>query len=251
MIIKDEFKPSYGEPIKIRNVNFESLDDFRKYTGKSIATSHREDSSNFSLNEEGVYVYRSKYDFTKALRIYKDLNLYKFASHSDYKLVSKLQQKQPNVKLTQFPTGILTIEDFIIGQEIPFYDNSDTLCDYFENGKMKKRPTQFYLELLKILKELCNNGIIYTDVHRKNIMVNKITEIINLIDFDDAYLNFGGYRCAYIAMINNLKRCIVSGFNSIDGCELSYELDDELNAADTLEAIEQMLLKADNKLKIK
>jgi len=251
MIIKDEFKPSYGEVVKVRNVNFESLDDFRENTGKSIEISHREDSSNFSLSEDGVYICRSKYDFTKALRIYKDINLYKYTSHSDYKIVSKLQQKQPNIKLSEFPTGILTIKDFVIGQEIPFYDNSETLYDYLQSGGLKKRTIQLYLDILKILKELYNEGIIYTDVHRRNFMVNKITEIVNIIDFDEALISFDNFKCTYIAMLDNLKSCIISGLNSINGSELGYGLDDEITAATTLEEIEQMLLNADNKLKIK
>lgn len=251
MIIKDEFKPSYGEPVKIRNVNFESLDDFHKYAGGIIADSHRDDTSNFELNEDGVYICRCKYDFTKALRVYKDLSLYKYTSHSDYKLISRLQEKQSNIKLSEFPTGILTIENFIVGQEIPFYDNSETLYDHLQNGNMKKRPTQLYLEILKILKELCENGIIYTDVHRRNFMVNKMSEIVNIIDFDASFVSFDSFRCTYMAMLNNLKRCIVSGFNSIEGCELSYEFDDEINEVFTLEEVEQLLIKIDNKLKIK
>ena len=251
MIIKDEFKPSGGEIIQIRNVNFESLDDFRENLGKSICISHREDCSNFILNEEGAYICRSKYDFTKALKIYKDVNFYKYTSHSDYKVVSRLQQKQSNVKLTEFPTGILTIEDCVIGQEIPFYDNSVTLHDYFVSGNMKKNPTKFYLDILKILKELCNEGIIYTDVHRRNFMVNKITEMLNVIDFDNTFLNFDNSKTAYMAMLNNLKSCIISGLNLINFSDFSYEIDEKFKGVCNLEEIEQIILEVDNKLKIK
>lgn len=251
MIIKDEFKSRYGEVIKIRNINFESLDDFRKSIGESICTSHREDCSGFNLDEEGAYIYRSKYDFTKALKIYKDINFYKYTAHSDYKFISRLQQKQPNIKLTKFPNGILTIEDYVIGQEIPFYDNSETLHDHFISGNLKKRPTQVYLDILKILKELYKEGIIYTDVHRRNFMINKITEIVNIIDFDDTFINFDNLKFSYTAMLNNLKSCIVSGLNLISDSELSYELDDNFTSANSLEEIEQIILKADNKLKIK
>ena len=251
MIIKDEFKLSYGEVVKIRNINFESLDDFRKNLGESIGISHREDCSDFSLDEYGAYVYRSKYDFTKALKIYKDINFYKYTSHSDYKIVSRLQQKQPNIILSKFPTGILTIEDYVIGQEIPFYDNSETLYDCFISSNTKKRPTQFYLDILKILKELCNEGIIYTDVHLRNFMVNKITEFVNIIDFDDGFINFANLESSYIAMLDNLKNCIVSGLNLINDSDLSYKLDDDFTTAGSLEEIEQILLETDNKLKIK
>lgn len=251
MTIKDKFKPSYGDIVSIRNVCFESLDDFRKNLGESIGISHREDSSTFSLDEYGAYVYRSKYDFTKALKIYKDFNFYKYTSYSDYKIVSRLQEKQPNIQLSKFPTGILTIQDYVIGQEIPFYDNSETIHDYFVSGNMKKRQTQFYLDVLKILKELCNQGIIYTDVHIRNFMVNRITEIVNIIDFDSAFINFDNLKSSYIAMLNNLKICIISGLNLTRYSDLSYELDDKFRKAYTLEQTEQILLEIDNKLKIK
>ncbi len=251
MIIKGEFKPSYGEFVKVRNINFESLDEFRKNCGEGIAISHSDDNENFELNEEGAYICRSKYDFSKALKIYKDINFYKYTYHGDYKVVSMLQQKQPNVKLSEFPTGILTIEDYIIGQEITLYDNSETLHDYFISGNMKKRSTEFYLDILKILKELCNQGIIYKDVHRRNFMINKMTEIVNIIDFDSAFLNFDNSKSAYDAMLRNLKSCIIGGLYLIK----SYELVDNFRASfdgiDNLEELEQLLLKADYKLKIK
>lgn len=251
MIIKNEFKIERNEIINIRNINFESLDDFRENLGESICISHREDHSNFSLEEDGSYIYRSKYDFTKALKIYKDINFYKYTSHSDYKIVSRLQQKQANVKLSKFPTGILTIEDYVIGQEIPFYENSVTLHDHFVSGNLKKRSTQFYLDILKILKELCNEGIIYKDVHRRNFVVNKATEILNIIDFDDAFLNFDNSTTSYIAMLRNLKSCIITGLNLTSYSEYSYEIDKQFNDAHTLEEIDQILLETDNKLKIK
>ena len=40
-----------------------------------------------------------------------------------------------------------------------------------KEGKMKKRPTQFYLEILNILKELYKEGITYQDAHKRNFLV--------------------------------------------------------------------------------
>ena len=153
MNIKNSYKAETGRVFEVRNINFENLEDFNRVKQKFIAESSSNGSSS-SLNKDGLYLYRSTYDKTKGLRVYKDSNLYQYTHHYDYKIVSKLQQKQKNIKLSKFPTGILTIENKIVGQEVPLYENSITIFDYFKEGNIKKRPTQFYLEILNILKEL-------------------------------------------------------------------------------------------------
>lgn len=247
MIIKKEFKTNQGKIIPVRNINFESLSDLRNNIGKFVAESKPEDSSNFEINEDGVFLFRSLYDKKKGLRIYKDYNLYKYVHHDDYTIVSKLQEKQKNIKLSEFPTGILTIENKIIGQEIPLYDNSKTIFDYFKEGNMKKRPTQFYLEILKILKELFDNGIMYRDVHARNFLVENITEIINIIDFESIFVSFDKLPYTYSALINNYKVGLINILNSICGIEFS----EDFKKANTLEEVEEVILKEDYKLKIK
>ena len=247
MIVKNEFKTDQGKNITVRNISFDSLEDLRKNMGKFIAESRQEDSSNFEINEEGIYLFRSLHDKTKALRIYKDFNLYEYVYHDDYKIVSKLQEKQENIKLSKFPTGIITVENKIIGQEIPLYDNSKTIFEYFKDGKMKKRPTQFYLEILNILKELCNNDIIYRDVHKRNFLVDNITEIINIIDFESAFLSFENLSYNYESMINNFKTYLINVLNSV--CNIKFG--DDFKRANTLEELEEVILEEDYKLKVK
>ena len=139
MIIKDNYVDSKGNKYNIRNINISDISELREL-GKFVAETKREVSGFWTESdnlENGVYIYKSNYDSKKALRIYKDFALYKYIYHSDAKDVSKLQEFQSKIKLTEFPTGILTIEDSVIGQEIPFYENYETLRYIFEN-KLKR-----------------------------------------------------------------------------------------------------------------
>lgn len=244
MNIKKNYIDNTGKVFEVRNVNFENLEDFRKVQDKFISESSNNGSS---LSEDGIYLYKSSYDETKGLRVYKDINLYQYTGYYDHKIVSELQKRQKNIKLSKFPTGILTIENKIVGQEVPLYKNSKTIYDYFEEGAMKKRPTQFYLEILNILKELCNEGIIYQDAHRRNFLVDNITEIVNIIDFESNLVDFSNLKCTYDAMITNFKVYLIDVLNLIvDVC-----FGDDYKKSKTLEQLEEVLLEEDYKLKIK
>ena len=149
-----------------------------------------------------------KYDPKKALRIYKDFADYKYTCHKDDKLISELQSRQKYVKLTDFPTGVATIENYVIGQEIPYYKNSDTLAKKCLNlpsdNKRELTILKYYLEILEILKELYKNDIIYADVRSRNFMIDKVHDMIKLIDFESSYISFDRKKY-YSDMIDNIK----------------------------------------------
>lgn len=130
MKIKEGYLNKKNEQYNIRNIKFDNKEDFSKNSGKFICQSTHNDGIWFDTEfdlENGVYLYRPDYDESKALRVYKNTlgvcNDYKFTSYDDYKIVSELLSRQKNVKLTDFPTGIVTIENYVIGQEIPYYEN--------------------------------------------------------------------------------------------------------------------------------
>ena len=246
--IKNEFIDNQEKTYDIRNVNFETPAEIRNILGDYITLSSPEKENDFELNEDGIYLFKSKYDKDKAIKLYKDYNSYKYTNHNDYVIISELQKRQDKIKLTKFPTGIITIQNKVIGQEIPYYENSDTIFNYFTEGNMKKRPTQFYLEILKILKELCNEGIYYTDIHTKNFLINNVNEIINLIDFEKNFVYLDNQKTfAYSNMINNLKFYMINILNNITGITFDYNY----NKAETLEELEQIVLEKDNKLQFK
>ena len=77
-------------------------------------------------------------------------------------MVSKLLRKQPNVKNTDFPTGVVTLDGRVIGQEIVFYPDALDMNEYYSNGISDKLmlPTKAYLKIINNLQELYDNGIL-------------------------------------------------------------------------------------------
>lgn len=192
----------------IRNIHFNEYKDLLNGLGKIVSETNRNlgyfgDTDNYL--KDGVYLYIPEYDSTKALRVYKDVfgicGDYKYTSHKDDYFVSKLQSKQKNIKLTEFPTGIVTLDKYVIGQEIPFYNNHIPLSEKTKRIDIIK----YYLDILNILKELLNNDIIYSDIHSNNFLIDNVSNIVRLIDFDENYLSFDSNKTKYQDMLINLK----------------------------------------------
>ena len=99
-------------------------------------------------------------------------------------------------------------------------------------------PITLQLEMLKILKELVQNGIIYYDIHAKNFMLNIKSNDMKLIDFDINFITFDDKTTVYGSMLSNLKNTI----NTIDSI---YGLNDKetLKVASSLEEVEELVQK--------
>lgn len=222
----------------IRNIHFDEYEDLTKGLGTYICETNR-DLGNFgdtdSYLNDGVYLYIPNYDKTKALRVYKDIfgvcQNYKYTNHNDDYIVSELQKRQKNVKLTEFPTGIVTLDKYVIGQEIPFYKDHTALSQKSDKLDIIK----YYIDILNILKELLNNEIIYSDIHANNFLVDNVNNIVRLIDFDSKYLSFDGNKTKYHDMLNNLKTMI----NRINK---KYCLPFEIKKEESLEEIRETIL---------
>ena len=244
MKIKDNYVDQSGNVYKIRNINYECLEKARFNFGTFLKESK---SSNFGYDGDdfdGIYLYKSKYDDKKALRIYKDFMHYKYVGHPDQKIIYELQQRQKFVKFTEFPTGIVTIENSVIGQEIPYYDKYEPIRYIFKNNKYKDHPTNYYVQILKILIELFDVGITYQDIHSNNFLFNSIDEDIKLIDFESFQVKFDeGKNCNYNFMIDNLK-FMITLLNRMSGIEFDYNFE----RAQTLEEIEESILENQKKL---
>lgn len=231
----------------IRNIHFDTLDEAKVGLGTYITETKSSNIEADYYDDEvasGVYIYKSKYDPKVALRVYRDFYHYKYSGNRDEIMISELQNRQKDVKLTEFPTGVVTIENKVIGQEVPFYENYNTLLSFFKKNMYKKIPTHYYIEVLKIIKELYSVGIGYSDIHGKNLLVNNIDETIKLIDFDDAYVRFDeNKKYNHESMISNF-RWLISDLNEI--CNISF--DESFNKVQTLEEIEESILENQYKL---
>lgn len=223
------------------NVHFEKKEDMATSLGKYVAETDYKDnmflSSSWNLTN-GIYLYQSYFDPKIALRIYRDFASYKYVHHDDAKLIKELLERGKNVLLTDFPMGVITIEDYVVGQAIPFYEDYDTLAKVVINKKDELSIMKYYLEIMKILKELYNNSIIYADVRSRNFMINRVNNLVKLIDFESQYISFDDRL--YKEMIKNIKITI----NEInDYLNIKFKIDKE----DSLDNIEETLLEENYK----
>ena len=161
--------------------------------------------------EEGVYVYQTFNNPKIAYRIYKSFADYNFNGFMDDKLIQNLLERKDGIVLTEFPTGVVTLEGRIIGQEIPYYEKGITLNKYFKENKVSN-SFDIYLQVLNIIKEMFDHGIIYLDNHSGNYLIDLNDESVHAIDFDSAFIRFEDaltYRKQlfenYKSMINKLN----------------------------------------------
>lgn len=242
MIVKKGYEDKNGVKYDdLLNVHFEKKEDMATSLGKYVAeTDYKENmflSSSWNLTN-GIYLYQSYFDPKIALRIYRDFASYKYVHHNDAKLIKELLERGKNVLLTDFPMGVITIEDYVVGQAIPFYEDYDTLAKVVINKKDELSIMKYYLEIMKILKELYNNSIIYADVRSRNFMINRVNNLVKLIDFESQYISFDDRL--YKEMIKNIKLTI----NEInDYLNIKFKIDKE----DSLDNIEETLLEENYK----
>ena len=241
MIVKEGYKDKKGINYDLLNIHFEKKEDMATNLGKYVAETDYKDnmflSSSWNLTN-GIYLYQSYFDPKIALRIYRDFASYKYVHHDDAKLIKELLERGKNVLLTDFPKGVITIEDYVVGQAIPFYEDYDTLAKVVINKKDELSIMKYYLEIMKILKELYNNSIIYADVRSRNFMINRVNNLVKLIDFESQYISFDDRL--YKEMIKNIKITI----NEInDYLNIKFKIDKE----DSLDNIEETLLEENYK----
>lgn len=189
--------------------------------GKFVAETKREVNMYFdSLASalSGVNVYQTHGNPNIAYRIYKEFADYGFNGQDDARLIQNLSERNTNIKLSKFPTGVVTLDGRIIGQEIPYFPNSVTLLDYIKIKYPNINPFNLYIEVLKILKEMYDNGIIYLDNHPKNFMITEDDHSykMNIIDFESSFVKFddcdrlhtNNLFKNYLNMINRLNNML-------------------------------------------
>ena len=191
-LIKDNYVNSNGEYFcNVREIAYKKGELIGNLGVLVAETGYEKDDfiGNYGMTLEGSYIYQTYNNPTIAYKIYKEFADYGFNGYKDDILIQKLQSVKSNIDLTKFPTGVVTLDGRIIGQEIPYYDNAITLLDYVKKASVDNR-INVYIKILKILQELFKNGILYLDIHPKNFMVNADNDNINLIDFDSDFICF-------------------------------------------------------------
>ena len=201
--ILPEFNEYSGRIFKVKNIVHPNNAGCYNF-GEFIRSSHNDTSREWSSDEDGVNIYRDKQNPQIGYRIYKGLMLFLedfefYGGLGDPKMIEELIVRQSNIKLTEFPTGVVSINQYPIGQEIPFYNGYQTLREFSHSissveGKETVLP-KVYIKILLSLKELIENEIYYSDVHSGNFLVNVNDFDIDtrIIDFDSGLVSFGKF----------------------------------------------------------
>lgn len=116
--------------------------------------------------------------------------------------------------------------------------------DYIDRNK-NINIFKIYRKIIEILKELLNNDITYVDVHSKNFLIDRDCKI-NLIDFEDIFLDFSNISSKYESMVRNLvymiSKCnvLIYGDTNIDNYSQLRDLKD---VEDKVIQLEKKLIK--------
>lgn len=214
------FTDKYGHFYpSIKALKFDSLEEFRNesmsFKYKSIP---RISSDNIEIDDDGVCIYQSNINPNVGYRIYRDINFYQYNYHEDEcSLLEELSKRQGNITLTEFPDTVVAVRnpnDFdtyhVIGTQMRYYDGHKCFYDTFNEQANLEEITYdeifyIYRECLRILMELQNNGVCYSDVHRGNFLIRLRDLDIKLIDFEKQWVHFNDYETN---MIRNTKRLI-------------------------------------------
>lgn len=225
---------------EVRKIAY-SKEDLYGNLGILVNQSSKEANDFYDPNDidrlDGVYIYQTYHNPNVAYRIYREFADYKFNGYQDDRLINALQEKQDKIKLTEFPSGVVTVNGYIIGQEIPYYPNYQTLLEFIKNNPNKEKLLKIYKRIIMIQKELYDNGIIYTDVYGKNYMVNKDLDI-KLIDFEANRTIINDMNKYYInASFNSLKN-MINTLNEL--MKIDYYFKETLDYDNALEQIDIM-----------
>lgn len=246
--VHDYYEDPQGRIYKIRNVEYPHN---RKpgYFGKFIIATKDDQIDSFSEEPTGMIIYQDEQNPNIGYRIYRGIfwgarTFYFNDGCLDAGIIEELQKRQATVKLTEFPTGVVTVCKQVIGQEMPFYPNAYTLKEFAT--KIKDNPnkirllTNSYISIFKSFQELIDNEIFYGDLHTSNIMVNKDdSSITNIIDFSSIYTEFGKLYSSRLETYQTDFANIVNVANEFAG--IDYELEKLHSDKPVEEAIEKVL----------
>lgn len=214
--IQRGFKNRFGNTYdNLISINFDNIKELRASLGLFVLETKKEVTL-FATNKDeynGIILHEMKSveDYDYAFRIYRDYQEYKYKRHYDDRLVSMLHSKQRLVKDTDFPIGIVCVDNYVVGQIIRYYKDNTK----FKNIINKRDSSLFYLRIVRILLELVNNNIYYLDIHPNNFLI--YNNDLKLIDFEPSFVSFKEEDLKYLVynLVNMINR-----INSYLGIEL-------------------------------
>ncbi len=163
------------------------------------------------LKSEGsnVYIVQDRNQKEIGYRIYKSYLNKNCDYFQDSFFLEKLKEKGNNINSIDFPYGVITYRDHIIGQVIPYYEGDELIT--YQN---KEELFSFLEEAYSLIKELYDENIYYRDIHAHNFIHTK--NGLKLIDFDRDYVHF---KSGYKSINNYYKLQII-----INYLHMAYEM---------------------------
>lgn len=203
--------------------------------GKLTNESHFEDVDEYGFGP-GVYVFQDVDMPNIGYRIDREFNSYLCNNTRNLSCIESLQKRQENVHLTEFTKGVVTLDNRVVGDIIPFYDNAITLRKFVKDNGWEQ--FDLYLEVVKIINELVANGIYYYDINPDNFVITD--KGLKLIDFDGDLISFDKpYSEKQERVIGNIK--ILLNVLSKNEFKNNYPEIEEINSLDELESFFQKL----------
>lgn len=141
------------------------------------------EKSNIFFEDSNTIIYDIGNDL--AFKINKSLFNKERESYTNEETISSLVLKQKNITLTDFPIGVVSCKKRCVGQVIRLYKNYYPLKGIVNNDNI----SILYDKVIAIIEELLNNGIMYSDIHENNFLVNNNLDV-KLIDFESSCVSF-------------------------------------------------------------
>lgn len=232
-VVNNQYIDHYGRIFNIPEIAY--INQNKNYHfGELIHSSHDDSDKSFLTNESGFNIYRDYNDINIGYKIYKGLPLFldefKFNEGSmDARLIEELMERQKDIKLTDFPTGVITINGYVIGQRIRLYNDYKSLGQFAKSVRDIENKGQLmakaYLDILKALKEMIEHEIFYSDIHQGNFVVGYKNETVEakVIDFESFLMSFGEIRKGQIGGLQNRLPFLLNNMNRV--AKINYNFD--------------------------
>lgn len=181
-----------------------------------------------------VYIVQDRENKELGYRVYKSFAKRTFNKIQEPSFLQKLHDQSKSINI-DLPYGVITQDDRIIGQVIPYYEDGCELIKYYDEET--NHTIDLIIDAFQQIRRLYDNGIFYMDIHGRNFLVTK--DGIKIIDYDRNLVTFKSgmkvlndfYKKQILMNFSNMTRAILNihyEFPNLDRVNSLDELQDEL-----------------------
>lgn len=186
-----------------------------------------------------AYIFQDSENKDIGYKVYKSFQNGKCDNIRDAFLIQNLYKYGKNIYGIDFPYGVITNDNRIVGQVIPYYDES---CEISNFEQINGNPYSLLLDAYYLIKELYDHGIFYMDIHEHNFVITP--KEIKLIDFDCDFIQF---KSRFATFNDYYEKTILCNFKYMVSCILRNRADlTGLSRIDTIEDLYTELLNIEN-----